>query len=150
MKAKFSILFIFLCITFACNNIKNKTKEAIKETGQAVGSSTTEFINAVSEGIDKALNCELLISKQLIDKGLSTGKFKIENTEKDIKNKLSIYFIYKNDLNINITISISDSKGLEYGRINQRISGKANNAGFVDFIFDKRTNIESKSIIKIE
>ncbi len=42
------------------------------------------------------------------------------------------------------------NKGLEYGRTNQFITAKAGEAKYVDFIFDKRTNIDGKGTISFE
>ena len=38
----------------------------------------------------------------------------------------------------------------EVGRLKQEISGKKDDAGYIDFVFDERTNIDPKYTISIE
>ena len=44
---------------------------------------------------------------------------------------------------------VFDKNNVEYGRQKITINGKAGEAGYHDVIFDARTDIESKSTIKI-
>jgi hypothetical protein len=117
----------------SCHNVSKK-----------VGETGTEVVTSIKEGIDKNLECTIELSKPLTDKGLSTGKYTINNST------ISVYFIFDKDLNDNITAKIFDSNGKEYGRINMNLTGKKGEAKFVDLAFDSRTNIESKSKLVIE
>ena len=90
------------------------------------------------------------MSQALTAKGVKTGKFKITSSAGASDNILSLYLIFNNDFKQDISIKIFDSKGLEYGRLNQNVKGKKDEAKFVDFTFDKRTNIESRSKFIIE
>ncbi len=143
----------FLVIVFfisGCNNAKEKAKDAISKAGETVGQSTTEFAKGVTEGVDKSLGWEIQLSPTLVAKGIKTGKFKIASSSEASDNILSLYLIFTTDFKQDISIKIIDSKGLEYGRIKQGVKAKAGEAKFVDFIFDKHTDIESKSKFIIE
>ena len=144
--------FAITCILFAisCSNAKEKAKEAINKAGETVGQSTTEFAKGVSEGVDKSLGSEIQLSAALTDKGLQTGKCIITSSEGSDDNILSLYVIFNKEFKQQVSVKIKDAKGLEYGRLQQEISGKTGEAKFIDFVFDKRTNIESKSKFIIE
>jgi hypothetical protein len=43
-----------------------------------------------------------------------------------------------------VTAKIFTTDGLEYGRVTVHVKGMANTARFVDFVFDKRTDIDLK------
>ena len=145
---KYLLIIVFFII--GCNNAKDKARDAISKAGETVGQSTTEFAKAVSEGVDKSLGSEIQLSQALTAKGIKTGKFKIASSADASDNILSLYLIFNNDFKGDISIKIFDSKGLEYGRLKQNIAGKEGEAKFVDFSFDKRTNIESRSKFVID
>ena len=108
------------------------------------------FFKGVSEGIDKSLQCEISLSQSLTGKGLSTGKFTIENAGGGRNNQLTIYLIFDRDLKSSVTAKVFDKNGLEIGRAKIEVEGKADEAGYFDFIFDKRSYIEVKSKIVLE
>ena len=147
---KYFTLIIFLLVIGGCNGAKEKAKDAINKAGETVGQSTTEFAKGVSEGVDKSLGSEIELSPLLLSKGIKAGKCIITDSADAHNNILSLYLIFDKDFKQQISVKINDSKGLEYGRLKQEVSGKAGEARFVDFIFDKRTNIESKSKFIIE
>ena len=134
----------------SCSRVKEKAKETINRGGETVGKTATEFFEGISEGIDKTLQCEISVSQSLIDKGLKTGKFTIENAGGGRNNQLSIYLIFDKDLKSSVTAKAFDKNGLETGRTKMDIEGKADEANYFDFIFDKRTYIEVKSKIVLE
>lgn len=142
---KKSILFIMILMFVSCN----KAKETINKSGEVVGKSATEFFGGVAEGVDKSLECELILSDEIKDK-ISTGKFYIESDDSGGKdNKLVVYFIFNEDVNQDITFRITDKKELEYGRSKINVTGKKGEAAYFDVVFDKRTIIESKTKIHI-
>lgn len=113
-------------------------------TGKKVGEAGTEIVTSIKEGIDKNLECSIELSPALQNKGLKTGKFVIND------DTLSVYFIFDTDIDQNVIARLTDKDGKEYGRVSQTITGKKAEAKFTDFVFDKRTHIESKSKIVIE
>jgi len=149
MKQIISILTVLLLLV-SCGKVKEKAKETINKGGEAVGKTATEFFEGVSEGVDKTLQCELSLSQSLIDKGLKTGKFAIENAEGGRNNQLTIYLIFEKDFESTVTAKVFDKKGLELGRKKVDIGGKSNESGYFDFTFDKRTYIEVRSKIALE
>jgi len=69
MKQLITILTLLAVLTISCNRVKDKTKETINQSGEAVGKTATEFFEGVSEGVDKTLQCEISLSQDLQDKG---------------------------------------------------------------------------------
>lgn len=134
---------------WSCQEVSEKAKETINKTGETVGRTGSEFFQGVSEGIDKGSECKLELSQELIHKGLEPGKFYVKDSLGK-NNVISIYLIFANDIKEQVLLKVVDSKGLEYGRTTQEVSGKKNEARFFDFVLDKRTDIESKSTILLE
>ena len=149
MKPIISIFMVLVLLT-SCGRVKEKTKETINKGGEAVGKTATEFFEGVSEGVDKTLQCDLSLSQSLIDAGLRTGKFSIENAEEGRNNQLTVYLIFDRDFKTLVTAKVFNKRGLEVGRAKIDIAGKAGEAGYFDFIFDKRSYIEVRSKIIIE
>lgn len=151
MKKIITLLTLLALLTISCDSVKKKTKETINKGGETIGKTATEFFEGVSEGVDKTLQCELNVSQDLISKGVRTGKFSIENdSEGGENNLLTLYLIFEKDIETILVIKAFDKNKLEIGRTKMKIEGKEGNAGYFDFVFDKRTYIEVKSTITIE
>ncbi|MCT4665274.1 MAG: hypothetical protein N4A45_08605 [Flavobacteriales bacterium] len=151
MKKLLTILISCFFLFVSCSKIKQKTKETINKSGEHVGKSATEFIEGITEGVDQALQCELHLSKDLIEKGIQTGKFSIEDgLYEGKKNLLALYLIFEKDFKGNISVKAFDKNDLEMGRSSQKIEAKAGDARFFEFQFDNRTHISVKSKIMIE
>jgi hypothetical protein len=149
-KAGITLILMSLMIC-ACDGLKQKTKESINKGGEVVGKTATEFIEGVTEGVDKTLQCELSLSEDLLEKGLQTGKFSIESDSLGGKNNLlTLYLIFNKDFSSTIVAKVYDKNGLEIGRAKLAILGRAGDAGYYDFVFDKRTYIEVRSKITFE
>jgi len=145
------LLVISTLAAISCNRVKEKTKQTINKGGEVVGKGATEFFEGVSEGVDKTMQCKITLSEGLSKNGIKTGKFIIDSdTLGGTKNKLTLYLIFEKDFSGNIKVKSFDKNGLESGRTNMNISGKAGNANYFDFIFDRRTNIEQKSNLVLE
>ena len=150
MKKLILILVIFT-LAVACNNVKDKAKEAINKSGEVMGKGATEFAEGVTAGVDKTLECEINVSPKLVQQGIKTGKFLIENDSCGGEhNKLVLYLIFDKDFKANISVKAYDKKGLEVGRTKAFVSAKAGEAKYTDFSFDKRTYIEVKSKLVVE
>jgi hypothetical protein len=151
MKIQINLLIALVLLSFtACEKVKEKTKSTINEGGEVVGKTATEFIEGVSEGVDKTLQCEIVLSKELVNKGLKTGQFSINNEEGGNNNILVLYIIFDRDFNQELTAKSFNKNGLENGRTKIAVDGKAGEAKYYDFVFDRRTYIEAKSKITIE
>jgi len=91
----------------------------------------------------------LFFIKNLSKKGIKLGGHKIETLSGN-DNKISIYFIFEEDFTGIITVKAFDKQMQEVGRVKQELSGKKDDAGYIDFVFDERTNIDPKYTITIE
>ena len=142
------LLAALLCAS--CDRVQNKAKKTINKSGETVGKAATEFFGGVGEGIDKTLQCELSLSESLTSAGLGTGKFAVENADEGKNNRFVVYFIFNKDFNSPVTAKVFDKNGLEVGRSKTNIAGNAEEAAYFDFVFDKRTCIETKSKIILD
>jgi len=151
MKLLLITISLISIIATSCTSVKEKTKEIINKSGETVGKVATEFIEGAAEGVEETLKCELVLSEDLQHKGLSPGKYSIVNDSIDGKdNQLTIYLIFENDFNASLTAKSYDKNGLETGRRKLKIEAKSGEAKYIDFIFDRRMSIDSKSKITIE
>lgn len=151
MKNHLTALGLILLLS-GCDGCKQKTKETINKGGEVVGQTATEFVEGISEGVDHTLQCEIVLSKTLTDQGLSTGKFTIADNTVDggYNNQLTLYIIFNKDFDAPVSAKVYDKQGLEAGRTQIQVRGKAGAAGYFDFAFDKRTYIEVKSKVVLE
>ncbi len=137
-------------LTLSCNWAKQKTKETINKSGEVAAKTGSEFIDGVSKGVEKTFENKVKISGALSKDGLHVGKVLIQSSDSATDNKLGAYLIYNNTIDKKVTIKIFTESGDEYGRLVQTLKGNKGEAGYVDFIFDKRTNIDSRGTITIE
>ncbi|WP_299117133.1 hypothetical protein [uncultured Winogradskyella sp.] len=150
MKLNIWILCMMCLVFVSCNKIADKTKEGINKSGEVVGKTATEFIEGVSEGVDKTLECEITLSKELKTKGLSKGVYNIEGQPIGNNNKLTIYLIFNQDFDSDIIAKAYNKDGLEIGRAKTNISGKKDEAGYFNFKFDELTDIGFRNKITLE
>lgn len=142
---------LFILGISSCNNIENKAKKTINKGGEAVGKSSAEFFEGVSEGVDKTLQPELMLSENLKMKGLEHGKYTVERDSGcHNKNKLILYLIFNKNFQDTLLVKAFDKHGMETGRTFQVLNMKSGQADYFDFVFDERTNLEVKSKIKIQ
>lgn len=151
MKYQAVAIGLFALMACSCGDVSEKAKETINRGGEVVGKTATEFIEGVSEGIDKTLECEIVLSPELAAKGLKTGKFSIEtDSTGGHNNMLTLYIIFEKGFKEAVTVKAFDKKGLEIGRSKVLVKGKAGDATYYDFKFDRRTYVEVKSKLVIE
>jgi hypothetical protein len=142
---KITLLGLLVLSLTACHRLKEKGEETLNDTGKAVGSGASHFIGGVKEGIDKTFESSMDVSDALKAKGLNTGKFAINHESSDSAYKVSVYCTFDKDFDNNIVAKVADKKGQEYGRSAIKVTAKAGEAKYIDILFDKRTEIESKS-----
>ena len=144
-------LFLLLTVTLlSCNWAKTKAKDTVNEAGQVAGKAGSEFVNGVAKGIEKTFQNEVVLSDDLKMKGVKTGKIIIHGSDSTVDNILSVYFIFDKDFNQGITIKVISNEGQEYGRLTQVVTGRQGEAKYLDFIFDKRTNIDGRGKLQIQ
>ena len=142
-----SLIFIGLA---SCNWAKDKAKDTVNKTGEIVAKTGSEFVNGVRKGVEKTFSNEVRLSDVLKSKGIQTGKILVSNSDSAMDNVLTMYIIFGNDFSQMVVAKVYDEQGLEYGRAKQMVEGKKGDAKYFDFIFDKRTNIDSKGSIRFE
>jgi hypothetical protein len=92
----------------------------------------------------------LSVSPELQQQGLSAGRFSVGSTDSTKNNVLTAYLIFDQNLDRNLVVKVVDRKGVEYGRVRQHVAGTQGEARYFDFVFNKRTQFESKSSLRIE
>lgn len=151
IKSIIPLTILTVYVLTGCNGLNDKTKKTLNEGGEAVGKTATEFIEGVSKGVESTLDCEIVISENLQNKGIKTGNYEIVNDPEGGKdNLLTLYLIYDKDIKTKITAKAFNKNGLEIGRSAIDIEGKSGEADYVDFKFNKRTEIGVRSKIVIE
>ena len=125
------------------------SEEAATKAGEIVGGSARSFGDGVGEGIDKSGNMALQLSEELANAGVKLGAHTISSTEEGNDNKLSIYFIFEKDFQKTVVIKVLNKQQVEVGRIKQEVKGKKDEATYIDFVFDPRTNIDPKYTILV-
>ncbi|MBU2928445.1 hypothetical protein [Winogradskyella psychrotolerans] len=150
MKTYQLIIVIALLSFLSCDRLADKTKEGINRGGEVVGESATEFFEGVSEGVDKTLECKIILSNDLQEKGLTAGVYDIDSQSSKNNNKLTLYIIFDSDFNKDVIAKAYNKSGLEIGRAKTVISGTKGDADYYDFLFDERTDIGFRNTITIE
>lgn len=145
-----NILIILSFTFFSCNQAKQKAKETVHKAGEVVSKAGSEFVDGVSKGIEKTFQNQIVISEQLKKQGIKTGKILINGSDSTTDNILTPYLIFDDNFDQSITIKVISAEGQEYGRVTQQVTGKKGEAKYVDFTFDKRTNIDSKGKLIFE
>ncbi|MBX3256990.1 MAG: hypothetical protein KF862_22830 [Chitinophagaceae bacterium] len=141
------IATLFFC---SCNWAKQKTKEGVNKTGEVVAKAGSEFIDGVSKGIERTFKNEVVVSGQLKNQGIRPGKIIIHGSDSTTDNILSVYLIFEKDFDSNLTVKVISPEGQEYGRRTEHIKGQKDEAGYFDFVFDKRTNIDGKGTLQFD
>jgi len=104
----------------------------------------------VSKGVEKTFQSEVKISEAIKNQQVSVGKILITSSAGAADNILSAYLIFDKDFDTTITAKVFTEKGQEYGRVTQRVAAKQNEARYVDFVFDTRTNIDGRGVVSFE
>lgn len=149
MKTTLCIVTVLAICLASCNEIKDTAKEGLNKGGEMVGKGASEFMEGVTEGVDRTLECTLLLSDSLKAKGISHGVFSISSSANASNNVASVYFVFSQDFRGDITMKAVTKEGLEAGRATTNIIAKANDAQHVDFAFDPRTHIDVRSTLEL-
>ncbi|HEX5026682.1 MAG TPA: hypothetical protein VFV68_15485 [Agriterribacter sp.] len=144
--------FILLTIGFltSCNWFKQKAKDTVNKSGEIVAKTGSELVDGVSKGVEKTFQNTVIFSGELQKDGLKAGKFIINSTDSSIDNILTGYLIFDSNMERNITVKVFNENGQEYGRVSQHVQGQKGEAKYIDFVFDKRTNIDGKGKVSFE
>ena len=148
---KISTIVIIAILFVGCKRVADGTKKAINKTGQVAGEGSSEFVKGVSKGVETSMECQIELGKTLTRKGVTFARFTVgSDTNSRNNNKLTAYLIFDDDFSGSISAKVLDPKHVEYGRANVSVTAKKGEAKYIDFIFDKRTDVESKSTFVLE
>ena len=149
MKTTFQFAGLLLLVTiYSCSS--SSLKENINKTGDAAGQAIGEFASGISSGVKKAIEPKIEIGENLKNNGISFGKMTISSDSAGNDNILVAYVIFNLDFSGNITAKAFDNKNLEMGRVKIEIKGKKDEARYIEFHFDKRTDITNDSKLILE
>ena len=147
-----SIKSIIIVVGFSfalCSCSTEDGNEKLANASEKVGKSTANAVKGIKKGIEKVAQINIQVSESLKDRGISTGKVKLDS-KGGRHNLLNVYMIFDKNVNRTINLKVYDSDGVELGRTKTLVKGNAGDAIFVDFIFDKRTNIDRDNKVVME
>lgn len=147
---KYILILSLLCaVVTSCDRVKQTAKDSINTAGEAVGESTSQFVEGVKSGVDETFGIALEPGAALPAKGITLGKYTVgDSTGTD--NLLTVYLKFDAAFNGTLRATVFDHAGSEYGRAKADVKAEKNDAQYVDFVFDKRTNIEMRSRVVID
>lgn len=149
-QANVSRAFLIASIIFITACSSSSIKEKINKAGDVAGQTAGEFIEGAVKGAKKAFDVTLVAPEMLKEKGISFGKATISSDSAGTDDMLILYVIFNKDFEGKLTAKAFDQQSLEMGRAVVNVSGKKDEAKFIEFHFDKRTNIGSKDKLTIE
>jgi len=144
MKKALTISSLALSIIVSsCDKLSNSTEK--------IGETAGTMVKGIETGVKKARAIHLSYSESLSTKGITNGKVSLKS-DKDggTDNLLSVYLIFSKKFKGRVTAKAYDNDGLEMGRSSIKIDAQSGDAGFYDFHFDKRTNIDRDGKIILE
>lgn len=136
-----------MLVFFSCST--DTIKDGINKAGDVAGQTAGEFIEGASKGVEKAFDVKVTLSDDLKKKGLEFGKTYITSDSLATDNLLMVYVIFNQDFSGTLKAKVYDDKNLEMGRTTAVVNAKKDQARFIEFHFDKRTNIDSKNVLTL-
>ncbi|MBL7923414.1 MAG: hypothetical protein JNL88_04360 [Bacteroidia bacterium] len=141
----FKVILLFFVV--ACSG--EAVKEKINQAGDVAGQTVGEFASGVKGGVEKAFEINITLSDGLKQQGLSLGKVSLKDSSGN-DHVLTVYTIFGKAFNGAVTAKAFDHKDSEMGRVKLEISALKDEARFLEFRFDPRTNIDTDSRIVLE
>ncbi len=129
-------------ILSSCDRLSNSTEK--------IGQTAGDMVKGIESGVKKARAINISYTESLTEKGISNGKVTLKNDKEGTDNLLSVYLIFSKKFKGKILAKAYDNQGLEMGRSTIKVEAKEGEAGFYDFHFDKRTNIDRDGRIVLE
>lgn len=148
MKLFLYFIFFSLAAFAACSS--SSVKEKIEHAGDVAGQTAGKIAKGIESGIHKSFDVEIEVPEALKKRGISLGKTIVSSDKEGTDNLLSIYVIFTDHFKGPITIKAFDSKSREMGRVTVPVEGNKGEATYIDFHFDKRTNIDNDSKLTME
>ena len=149
MKQIKPILYISIIATlYSCSS--ESIKDKINKAGNIAGQATGEFVQGATDGVAKAFDVKTEVQPELFSQGLEFGKSSVMSDTGATDNLLIVYVVFNKDFSGNLTAKAFDDQLLEIGRTTSKVMGKMGEARYVEFHFEKFTNIDSKNKLTIE
>lgn len=145
---KITLIAITTIMLSACSS--NSIKEKINKVGDVAGQTAGEFIEGASKGVQKAFDIKIVLPDGLKEKGVEFGKATVSSDSLGTDNLLVLYVIFNKDFKGKLTAKVFDDQSQEMGRSIVALTGKKDESKFIEFHFDKRTNIDSKNKLTLE
>lgn len=149
LKLLTGILIAFFGL-YLCSCSPSKIKEKINETGDAAGQAIGELATGITTGVKKSIQPQVELSEKLKTDGISLGKILVSGDSTEVENIVTAYIIFNANFKQHLTVKAFDKKQLEMGRVRIEVEGKKDEAKYVEFHFDKRTDIDNDSKVTIE
>lgn len=144
------VILIAVSTIFLCSCSSESIKEKINKAGDVAGQTAGEFLEGASKGVRKAFDVKITLPQNLKDKGIAFGKATVTSDSLGTDNLLVLYVIFNQDYEGKLIAKVFDDQNQEMGRSIVTIHGKKDETKFIEFHFDKRTNIDSKNKLTIE
>lgn len=141
---------LILLLNSSCHWASNKAKETVNKAGEVAGKAGSEFVSGVAKGVEKTFQEKVEVSDELRKQGLEAGKIIINSGDSATDNILTVYMIFNADLDRPVTLKVFNEEGQEYGRAKVVVKGSKGEARYVDFVFDRRTNVDGKGKLVFE
>ncbi len=152
MKTKTIIFFtlLFGVILESCDWTKNKAKESLNKGGEIVGKAGSEVVDGVAKGVEESFANLVETSRGITNNRITLGQIKVFGTDSTTDNIVSVYLIFDKRFASRMTAKAIHNNGLEFGRASLEIEADSGQAKFIDFVFDKRTNIDRSDRVTLE
>jgi hypothetical protein len=148
-----SIVIVSLFVSFvltSCDWAKDKTRATLHKGGEIVGKAGSEVVDGVAKGVEESFANLVETSTGIESNGIKLGSSKVIGTDSTTDNIVSVYLIFDKKFQGKITAKAIDNQGLEFGRVVTTIMADSGQAKFVDFEFDRRTNIDRNDRVRLE
>lgn len=142
--------FIFIVHISACNWAKDKAKETIHKGGEMAGKAGAEIADGVRKGVEKSFANLVEATPELAGKGIELGRIIVTGTDSTSDNIVSVYMIFHNDFKSKVIARAVDENKNEFGRTSVDVIAAANEARYIEFVFDRRTNLDRNDKIILE
>ncbi len=146
--SKLLVAISFSIVITSCRT--ESGNEKLQAATEKVGESASKAVKGLKAGIEKATKINIELSENLKNRGLELGKTKLDSKNGGRHNMLNVYMIFEKKMNRNVLVKVLNNQNEEIGRIKTLVTGEAGEAKYIDFIFDKRTNIDRDFKIVME
>lgn len=142
--------FAFLILLQSCDWASEKARKTVNKTGEVVAKTGAEFADGIKQGIEESFENKINLSDKLIMEGVSKGKMQVLDSDSAAKHILSAYLIFDQPFHRSITVKLFTKDNTEYGRTSLYVNAGKGEARYIDFVFDKRTQIDKGGTINLE